>query len=77
LIKQDGNYSLRLKLPFISKKDVELNKLHEELVIRIGGFKRHIMLPRQVASLNAVNAKLEGEYLNVQFKGEEHGGEKK
>jgi arsenite-transporting ATPase len=76
LIKQDGNYSLKLKLPFISKKDVELNKLHEELVIRIGGFKRHIMLPRQVASLNAVKAKLEGEYLNILFKGDENGGEK-
>jgi arsenite-transporting ATPase len=77
LIKQNGNYQLRLKLPFISKKDLELNKLHEELVIRIGGFKRHIMLPRQVASLNTVTAKLEGEYLNVLFKGAEHGGEKK
>jgi arsenite-transporting ATPase len=77
LIKQNGNYQLRLKLPFVSKKDVELNKLHEELVIRIGGFKRHIMLPRQVASLNAVTARLEGEYLNVLFKGDEHGGEKK
>ncbi len=76
LIKKSGNYSLKLKLPFISKKDVELNKLHEELVIRIGGFKRHIMLPRQVASLNAVNAKLEGEYLNILFKGDENGGEK-
>ncbi len=76
LIKKSGNYSLKLKLPFISKKDVELNKLHEELVIRIGGFKRHIMLPRQVASLNAVKAKLEGEYLNILFKGDENGGEK-
>ena len=71
LIKENGNYRLKLKLPFISKKDVELNKLHEELVIRIGGFKRHIMLPRQVASLNVVKAKLEGEYLNVLFKGDE------
>ncbi len=76
LIKKSGNYSLKLKLPFITKKDVELNKLHEELVIRIGGFKRHIMLPRQVASLNAVKAKLEGEYLNILFKGDENGGEK-
>lgn len=76
LIKQNGNYCLILKLPFISKKDVELNKLHEELVIRIGGFKRHILLPRQVAPLNAVKAKLEGEYLNVLFKGDENGGEK-
>jgi arsenite-transporting ATPase len=71
LIKENGNYRLKLKLPFISKKDVELNKLHEELVIRIGGFKRHIMLPRQVASLNVVKAKLDGEYLNVLFKGDE------
>jgi len=71
LIKENGNYRLKLKLPFISKKDVELNKLHEELVIRIGGFKRHIMLPRQVASLNVVKAKMEGEYLNVLFKGDE------
>ena len=76
LIKQNNKYRLKLKLPFISKKDVELNKLHEELVIRIGGFKRHIMLPRQVASLNVVKAKLEGEYLNVLFKGDENGREK-
>ena len=77
LTKRDGNYRLKLKLPFISKKDVELNKLHEELIIRIGGFKRHIMLPRQVASLNVVKAKLDGEYLNVIFKGDANGGKKK
>jgi arsenite-transporting ATPase len=76
LVKQNKDYKLILKLPFISKKDVVLNKLHEELIIRIGGFKRHIMLPRQVASLNAVKAKLEGEYLNVTFKGDENDGEK-
>jgi len=77
LTKRDGNYRLKLKLPFISKKDVELNKLHEELIIRIGGFKRHIMLPRQVASLNVAKAKLDGEYLNIIFKGDANGGEKK
>ncbi len=76
LIKQNGSYRLQLKLPFITKKDVELNKLHEELVIRIGGFKRHILLPRQVASLDAVKAKMEGEYLNVLFEGDANGGEK-
>ena len=76
LVKQNGNYNLKLKLPFVTKKDLELNKLHEELVIRIGGFKRHIMLPRQVAALSSVKAKLEGEYLTVLFKGEDHGGKK-
>ena len=76
LIKENNNYHLKLKLPFISKKDVELSKLYEELVIRIGGFKRHILLPRQVASLNSVSAKMEGEYLNVVFEGDEHDREK-
>jgi len=73
LSKKNGTYNLQLKLPFVSKQDLELNKLHEELVIRVGGFKRHIMLPRQVAALNSIKAKMEGEYLTVQFKGEDHG----
>ncbi|MEJ2282259.1 MAG: ArsA family ATPase [Desulfobacterales bacterium] len=76
LIKENNNYHLKLKLPFISKKDVELSKLYEELVIRIGGFKRHILLPRQVASLNSVSAKMEGEYLNIVFEGDEYAREK-
>jgi arsenite-transporting ATPase len=76
-IKESGGYCLKLKLPFIQKKDVELSKIYEELVIRIGGFKRHILLPRQVGSLNSVTAKMEGEYLNVVFKGDDHGREKK
>ena len=76
LTKGNGNYHLKLRLPFISKKDVELNKLYEELVVRIGGYKRHILLPRQVASLNSVTAKMEGEYLNVIFEGGDHGREK-
>ena len=76
LIKEKSNYRLKLKLPFISKEDVVLSKVYEELVIRIGGYKRHILLPRQVASLNSVTAKMEGEYLNIVFEGDDHGGEK-
>ena len=76
LIKEKSNYRLKLKLPFISKEDVVLSKVYEELVIRIGGYKRHILLPRQVASLNSVTAKMEGEYLNIVFEGDDHGREK-
>ena len=72
-IKSNNGYHLKLKLPFASKKDIELNKRYDELVIRIGGFKRHIPLPRQVALLDAVRAKLDEEYLNVFFKGGNHG----
>jgi len=76
LIKENGNYRLKLKLPFIMKKDVELNKFFDELIVRIGGFKRHILLPRQVASLDPVKAKLKDQYLHIYFEGDYHGSEK-
>jgi arsenite-transporting ATPase len=77
LVKDNDAYRLKLKLPFIMKKDVELNKASDELIVRIGGFKRHILLPRQVAALKSVKAKLDGRYLEIFFKGDAHGKEKK
>ena len=73
LEKVNGHYHLKLKLPFIAKKDVELNKFSDELIIRIGGYKRHIMLPRQVASYDSVRAKLDDQYLNIFFEGDHNG----
>jgi arsenite-transporting ATPase len=73
--KENNGYRLKLKLPFTLKKDIELNKRADELIIRIGGFKRHILLPRQVVPLNSVKAKLEDEFLNVFFQGGDHGRE--
>jgi arsenite-transporting ATPase len=66
-LKKNGKYQLRVKLPFIGKGDVDLNKISDELIIRVGSFKRHVMLPRQVAASNSVKAKLDGEYLSVHF----------
>jgi arsenite-transporting ATPase len=68
LDKTNGHYRLKLKLPFTTKKDIELNKLYDELIIRIGSFKRHILLPKQVAAFDAVKAKIEGQHLNITFK---------
>ena len=77
LVKENGNYHLKLKLPFLLKKDVELNKYSDELIIRIGGFKRNILLPRQVASIEQVKAQLNGQVLDICFEGAEHGSQKK
>jgi arsenite-transporting ATPase len=73
LAKQDGVYCLKLKIPFASKGDLELNKVSDELIVRIGSFKKHILLPRHVAASKSVKAKREEEYLNVCFEGEDHG----
>lgn len=72
LIKEDGQYRLMIKLPFLAKKDVDLHKRYDELIVRIGSFRRHLLLPRQVAASKSVRASLEGEYLLIYFKGEDH-----
>ena len=77
LKKKDGKYRLTMKLPFIMKEDVELNKFADELIVRVGSFKRHILLPRQVAASTSVKAKLEGQKLCVYFKGDDHGKRKR
>lgn len=69
LSKVDGAYELRLKVPFIAREDINLNTLPEELILRIGTYKRHIPLPRQVAAAKAIKARLEGDTLNITFEG--------
>ncbi|HDM09155.1 MAG: ArsA family ATPase [Deltaproteobacteria bacterium] len=71
--KEDGNYMLTVKMPFASKERVQLNKTGDELIIRLAGFKKHILLPRQVAAADSVTAKLDGDRLRIQFKGGENG----
>ncbi|MDP6178436.1 MAG: TRC40/GET3/ArsA family transport-energizing ATPase [Desulfatiglandales bacterium] len=76
--KENGEYLLRMRLPFIVKGDVELNKRSDELIVRVGSLKKHVLLPRQVAASKSVKAKLEGEHLSISFfKGDDHGQRKK
>jgi arsenite-transporting ATPase len=76
LAKQDGEYRLVMKLPFVMKGDVELSKVADELVVRVGSMRRHVWLPHYVAASKEVRAKLEGQYLLIHFKGEDHGKRK-
>jgi arsenite-transporting ATPase len=72
LIKHNGHYCLKLKLPFVVKEHIDLRMISDELVLRIGSYKRHILLPKQVASHRSVQAKIEEPYLNITFGGGAH-----
>jgi len=69
-IKEDGNYRLIIRLPFVMKKSIELNRVSDELIIRIGTVKRHFLLPRQVINYESISARLDGQDLHVIFKGD-------
>lgn len=57
--KVGEDYFLDIKIPFLTKKEVELSKCNEELIVRIGGFKRHVLLPRNIAARQPSGAKVE------------------
>ncbi len=63
--KVDGNYHLYLRLPFVTGEDVNLYKKLDELVIRVGGFKRHISLPQRMARCEPLSACIKGGELIV------------
>jgi len=65
--KENGVYKVRVKLPFLSKEDVDLAKSGDELIIRIGNFKRHVVLPRSMVGREPSGAKLDGDVLTVTF----------
>jgi arsenite-transporting ATPase len=66
----NGSAELRLDLPFADKGDVKLKKIGLELVVRVDGHKRTIVLPSGMAGYKPTSAKLDGGSLVVGF---EHG----
>ncbi|RLB83342.1 MAG: ArsA family ATPase [Deltaproteobacteria bacterium] len=70
--KVGKDYFLDIKIPFLTKKEVELSKRNEELIVRIGGFKRHVLLPRNIAARQPSGAKIEHGKVIIKFGGK-HG----
>jgi len=66
---------LRLELPFARKADIAVKKIGSELVIRVDGQKRTIMLPRALASFRPGEASFTEGTLRVSFHGAERGAE--
>jgi len=63
----DDRAELRLDLPFVSRGDVSLKKIGLELVVRVDGHKRTIMLPGALAGFKPSSASLSEGSLVVGF----------
>jgi arsenite/tail-anchored protein-transporting ATPase len=60
---------LRLDLPFTEKGDISLKKIGLELVVRVDGHKRTLMLPPALGDYRPTNASFDGAALRVTFDG--------
>jgi arsenite-transporting ATPase len=68
--KVNGDYHLRLRLPFVSSDDIQLYKKMDELIIRVGGVKRFVSLPPRIAHCEPLSARIkEGELVVVLGRG--------
>jgi arsenite/tail-anchored protein-transporting ATPase len=67
VVGRDGA-SLRLPLPFADKGDLGLKKIGDELVVRVGGQKRTILLPPALSGYRPSGASFDdGDVLVIQF----------
>jgi arsenite-transporting ATPase len=68
--KKDGQYTMSFDLPFTSKEEISLVKSGDELIIRVGTYRRTIILPRRLARLPVKGAKFEDKRLVIGFETE-------
>jgi arsenite-transporting ATPase len=71
LTSSNGSATLRLPLPFAEKGDIDLKKIGLEVVVRVDGQKRTIMLPQAMAAYRPRGARFEDGALEVTFEREE------
>jgi arsenite-transporting ATPase len=67
LISENGSATLRLPLPFAERGDIDLKKIGLEVIVRVGGQKRTIILPPAMAPYSTTGARFEDGALEVFF----------
>ena len=73
LVSNNGSATLRVAMPFVEKADIELKKIGLDVVVRVGGQKRTIILPATMAAYRPRSAQFEDGALSVRFEKEENG----
>ncbi|MCB9476159.1 MAG: ArsA family ATPase [Deltaproteobacteria bacterium] len=62
-----GNYDMVLALPGVEKDEVDLWAKDEELIISIGNYQRHLILPRALDEHFVTRARLTDGYFHIHF----------
>lgn len=63
----DGGYVLIVPLPFANKQDLDLYRSRDELTLRVGPYRRNIVLPYALWDMEIGDARFEQSALRIQF----------
>lgn len=72
----DGTYRLIVPLPFAEKSDMDLYRSRDELTLRVGPYRRNIVLPYALWDLEVADAKFIDQNLNIRFAAKQPDGDK-
>lgn len=65
--RKGKRYVLSIATPFTERGKVDISQKGDELMVRVGAYKRNLSLPRALAGLQADEARLDGERLLITF----------
>jgi arsenite-transporting ATPase len=63
----DDGYRLLVPLPFANKQDLDIYRSRDELTLRVGPYRRNIVLPHTLWDMEIADAKFEDATLHIQF----------
>jgi arsenite-transporting ATPase len=65
--KHDEGYVLSMRLPFVSRDDMDVHRRGEELYVRVGSYKRNLILPQTLKRMVVREANFAGDRLEIAF----------
>jgi arsenite-transporting ATPase len=67
--KRGDAYVLSLRLPFVDKADLDVFRKGDELYVRVGSYKRNLILPQLLQRLEVRDASFNEDRLEIRFSG--------
>ena len=65
--KRGTGYVLSIRLPFVSRDDMDIHRRGEELFVRVGSYKRNLILPQTLKRMVVREATFAGDHLEILF----------
>jgi arsenite-transporting ATPase len=65
--KRGTGYVLTMRLPFVSRDDMDIHRRGEELYVRVGSYKRNLILPQTLKRMMVREANFAGDHLEILF----------
>jgi arsenite-transporting ATPase len=56
-----------MRLPFVSREEMDIHRRGEELFVRVGSYKRNLILPQTLKRMVVREANFAGDHLEILF----------